>query len=1387
MTVLSAPLKKLTALVVKVSLWLLVIAWGTVGLLAVALHFLIVPRIGELRPWAEQQASRALGVPVRIGAIEARSNGLIPSFEIRDVVLLDPQGREALRVPSVLAALSARSLLSLGFEQLHVDGLVLEVRRARDGQIWVAGFALPQQPTADSARADWLFQQTELAVRHGTLHWTDETRSEPTLTLTDVDLVLRNRHRQHAMRLDGTPPAAWGERFTVQGQFRQPLLTGNQPPWKVWDGQVYADFKAVDVAQLRRYAHLGVDLAQGSGGLRAWVDVQRGTPVAATADVALRSVNVRTAPELEPLALASVTGRLSAREIAGGMEYATQALQFETQDGLRWPGGNALLRLVGGDASAPPRGELQADQLDLATMAQIAGRLPVGDAVRHALQNYAPQGLVRRVQGQWQGSLAAPLRYTAKGRLEQLSVAAQHSGVVGTPGLRGATLDFDMNQAGGRATVAIAAGAVELPGIFEEPALPLEQFSSDVQWKIDGAQVSVALPNARFSNADAQGEMQVKWHSGELPEGVAPGDARDKRFPGTLDLQGMLARADIARVYRYLPQAMSADVRNYVRDAVVRGTGTAVKFRLKGALQNFPFTEPSQGDFRVSANIVDADFAYVPASLSNRDNRKDALAWPAVHLVSGDFLIDRGLLQVRTTKANVAGLPALQFSKAEGAVRNLYHGATLAVNAEARGPLPDLLAFVNTSPLGGLLGGALADASGSGVADYRFKLGFPLAAVERATVQGSVTLANNDLQITPQTPRMARARAVIGFTESGFTVANGQVRALGGDARIEGGMFFGTLPPGTAAAKAPAQVLRISGVASAEGLRQAHELGWPARLAQFANGSAPYTATIGARAGMAEVSVNSPLTGMALALPAPFVKSAETAMPVRLDISAVPPATAGAPATHDQVQLDVGRLASVTYVRDTTGAEARVVRGAIALGLAADESAPLPADGVVANVNLQNLDLDAWNAVANAAAGPAVAPAASNAAANIAGAVAATSATPAPGADYLPTALAVRARNLTYGGRKLSNLVLGGTRDGLLWRANLDAAELSGYAEYRQPNSAGGGRLYARMARLAIAQSTAQDVESLLDEQPASIPALDIVVDDFELRGKKLGRVEVDAVNVGGGGARDTAREWRLNRFNIATPEATLTASGSWVPTSAQPATAPRGNIKERRRTAMNFRLDIADSGDLLNRFGMPGVLRKGKGRIEGQVGWAGSPITLDYTSLTGGFNVNVENGQFLKTDPGIAKLLGVLSLQSLPRRLALDFRDVFSEGFAFDFLRGDVKIEQGMARTSNLQMKGVAAAALMEGQADIAKETQAIKVVVVPEINAGSASLIASVLNPIVGLSTFLAQLIVRSPLIDAVTQEFYIDGTWADPRVTQVDRKRAALKNDARPEPTP
>jgi uncharacterized protein YhdP len=230
-------------------------------------------------------------------------------------------------------------------------------------------------------------------------------------------------------------------------------------------------------------------------------------------------------------------------------------------------------------------------------------------------------------------------------------------------------------------------------------------------------------------------------------------------------------------------------------------------------------------------------------------------------------------------------------------------------------------------------------------------------------------------------------------------------------------------------------------------------------------------------------------------------------------------------------------------------------------------------------------------------------------------------------------------------------------------------------------------------------------------------------------------------------------------------PEASLQSKGQW-------GGPGKGAAK---RSQLEFVLQIQDSGQLLDRLGFKGAIKNGKGRMVGQVGWQGSPFSPDYKTMTGQFNVNMERGQFLKSDPGVARLLGVLSLQSLPRRLMLDFSDLFSEGFMFDFVRGDVQIQQGIASTNNLQMKGVSAAVLMEGKADIKNETQDIKVVIVPELNAGTASLVYSAINPLVGLSTFLAQFVLRKPLMKSSTQELHVQGTWKDPKVSKVDSSDA------------
>ena len=1339
---------KAAAAAARWSLSLVLFAWAVFALVWAGLHWVIVPRIDQIRPLLETRATQLLGARVQIGAIAAESTGTLPSFELSEVRLFDANGREALRLPRVLATLSPRSLLSLSFDQLLVERPHLDVRRTAGGRLLVAGLDLSQASNDDGRAADWFFSQPELVVRHGTLDWTDELRAAPPLALSDVDLVVRYRARRHSLRFDATPPAEWGQRFRLMAVLRQAPLTLAHGRWREWEGELYAGFEQIDLARLRPYVDLGADIAQGQGALRAWADVRQADITAATFDLALSDVVATLKPGLEPLRLLTVAARLGGHQDPTGFEVATEALQFVTADGLRWPGGNVRLnhryaQVQANTAAAGARTELQADRLELAALGQIARRLPLETQVHAALDRHAPAGLVDSLWARWQGPLEAPEQIEAKGRVTGLAFNADVSRTL--PGVQGATVDFDLSPKGGKANLAIDNGALVLPGVFEDPVLPLTRLSTELRWLVQDDQWTVQLANTRFSNADAQGELQAKWQTANPAQA-----ANRSRFPGVLDLQGKLTRADATRVHRYLPLVLDAPVRHYVRDAVVQGSSGNVQFKVRGNLYDMPFSDPRRGEFRISASVRDGGLAYVPTSLQSPGEAP----WPALSQLQGDLVFDRASMQFKVSKGQMG---QLQLLRGEAQIADLEKANLLTVQTDARGPLAEMVRVVNTSPLDGWTGQVLRQASATGTADLRLKLNLRLAALEKSTVQGGVTLAGNDLQMSPSTPRLQRVRGSVNFTDTGFTLAGVQARLLGGEARLDGGTVPGAVV-GTGVGAAPAVrvvpdvVLRAQGQVTVDGLRQASELGPLAQLTRFASGSTSYNAEYTIRKGRPELRVNSNLSGLALNLPAPLNKAAEATLPLRIEQLALPEGkSTSTPTPLEQWRVDLGPLLSLVYVLDNSGRTTRVVRGGIAMGLVGDERPVLPDAGVVANVRLSRIDVDAWErALAQPGRG------------GDAGGGLPTSAQ-----AYLPTSLAVRADALVVDRRQLNDVVAGGSRDGLTWRANIDARELNGYAEYRQGAAGNPGRVYARLARLTLEPSAVSDFESLLDEQPASVPALDIAVDDFELRGKRLGRVEIEAINRGGSG--NEPREWRLNKFNITVPEAKFAATGHWVAVAAQKTATKATN--ERRKTVMDFKLDIADSGLLLARMGMKDVVRRGQGKMQGQITWMGSPLSPDYPSMGGKFNVAIESGQFLKADPGLAKLLGVLSLQSLPRRLLLDFRDVFSDGFAFDSLRGDIGIDAGMASTSNLQMKGVNAAVMMEGRADIARETQNLRVLVVPELNAGTASLLASAFNPAVALSTFVAQYILRKPLMEAVTQEFTVDGTWTNPKVTRVD----------------
>ncbi|WP_157265380.1 YhdP family protein [Azohydromonas aeria] len=1307
---------------------LVIAAWTVLLLAMAALHWVVLPHAREWLPRIEAHASRSLGVPVQIGDLETRGGGWVPALELRDVVLLDAQRREALRLPRVSVALSARSLLTLRLrlEQLVIDGAQLELRRDAQGRLFVAGLPITPSPDTgaaeDTALADWFFAQPEFHVRNARVRWTDETRPEaPPLELAGVQLLLRNGLRRHELRLDAEPPAAWGGgRWTVQGRFSQPLLA-RAAEFRRWRGTLHADLPSFDVAPLQHYVTLPAALRGGQGALRAWLDVDRGEAREATLDLALQSLDLRLEGH-EPLALAQLQGRLTARHDEDGtLTFAAKQLAFATADGAQWPAADARLQLRRG---TQPGGELSASRLDLGLLARLLSRVPLPDQLEERLARLAPEGIVTGLDARWDGPLDAPAHYRAKGRAQGLAVSsapADKAGDIGQPGFSGLDADFDASEAGGSARIALAQGALDFPGLFAEPRIPVDRFGAQLAWRLRTAaaptapKYEVLLRDAKLANPDAQAEFSATWRT----------DAQG-RLPGTLELDGRLHQGRAQAVARYLPLTLPPDTRQWVEQAVRGGRITQAAFRVRGDLDDFPFRRPGSGEFRIAGPVEDVTLAYVP----------DDPGWPVFTNAAGELVFDRLSMQLRNLRARVAGLN-LELSGVNGGIAD-YDQSVLRIEGTGRGVAADMLRFVNATPVGGWIDGALQDAGATGNAELRLALQLPLFDMARSTVQGSVLFNGNDVRINPSVPLLAGARARVDFTHQRVAVTGG-ARVLGGDAVFEGG----TQPDGT---------MRFtgSGIASAEGLRRAPELGFISRLAGAFSGQSPYKLQVTVREGHPEFLVTSNLVGMASELPAPLRKAAEAALPLQVGTRLV----ADGAMRHEHWQVEAGDLFQAQLVRDLqhqdADGDAVLLRGGVGVRL----PAPQPATGLQLAVALPALDLDEWQAAwgrlsrSGAAGG---------------NGAAAGGASGGFGTDLaLPLIAALQVERLMVTGRQLDRVVAGVTRGGNdpAWRVNLHADQLDGHVEYRPAVGAQAGQVRARLARLALPPSAAQGVESLLAQAPASVPALDIVVEDFDLAGRDLGRVEVVAVNRRLSAASRQV-EWQLDRLSLATPEAELRALGRWA-----------RSADGQRRMQLDFRLDLNDGGALLERLGHGGVLRGARGRVQGEVTWPGSPLAPDAARMDGKLRVDIQQGRFLKADAGAGRLLSVLSLQSIPRRLTLDFRDVFLQGFAFDNVTGDVRIDDGVAQTNNLLMRGLQAAVLMEGRADIARETQDLHVVVVPEINAGTASLAYAVINPAVGLGTFLAQLFLRKPLMQAGTREFRITGPWTDPQVAKVDR---------------
>ena len=1332
------------------------------------LRYAILPHIDYYKGDIETVASRALGSQVAITRIYASWRGLRPNLFLGDVILRDAKGRQVLSLPSVSATLSWWSVLAASprFDTLEIIRPDLDVRRDRQGNISVAGIVLDPSKNGDSTGSDWLFGQREIIIREGRVRWTDELRAAPELALENLNVALLNSWNHHRFAIEATPPAALSGPLDIRADFTHPRFAARVSDVAQWTGELYGDLRNTDLAAWKPYLDYPFELTRGKGSLRAWLTLDRARLAAFTADLGLVDVSARLGRELPVLELARVSGRMSASETlkergkAGapgfgdhGHTVSLTGFTLLTRDGL------ALAPTTIEEAYLPAAGgklekfHLSARQLDLETLAKLAAQLPLTASQRSMLADVAPRGSLSNFVATWQGKYPAIAAYQVSGRLDGLGMKPQPArlarprtatspataAVPAIPGFDNISGTINASEAGGAINLDAQSVVLHMPAWALEASMPFDRLGLQARWRfVPKDQLLVELDSLSL----AQGAMKATLSGRhQMPLVAQPG-----KPSGMVDLSGTFSGFDLQQLPRYLPLQTPPHLVEWLGKALEAGMLQDGSVRLRGELSQFPFRDPSKGEFRVAARLENARLNYAPAQLGP-DGRLPL--WPQADLINGIIVFDRARLEVSAASARTLGL---QLVDVKALVPDLWQPERmLEIDGGASGSLQEFLRYVGATPVAGWTGHFTDPTHGSGNARLALKLQMPLAHMRDTRAQGALQLLGNDVALFPELPPLQAAIGKVEFTERGFNLSGVGASFLGGPLALTGGSV-----PGSGI------LIRMAGTVSADGIRKTYPAPAVAPVTSRFNGSARFTGAITVKDGQTSVALDSTLAGMGLEFPAPLNKAAADALPLHFTLVGQPPAAAPPAGSsvenataREEIRLTLGTAVGARYLRQRTGKEGwKVVSG----GIGVNVPAPEQEEGLMVNANMRTLNVDQWLNIGKRVAAASSAPV-------VAGVGLQAEPAGLSLAQYVvPDVVAARATELIIGERKLDGVVVGASHQNQAWQASIDSRQISGHVSWDEgPAGQGLGKVTARLASLIIPESAAADVKDLLEggKSPvASIPALDIVAERFELFNKQLGKLELQASNAQAG----AGREWRINRLLLANPDGTLKSTGKW---------SSRDGVSS---TSLNFVLDIDDAGKLLDRFGFPETLRRGKGRLSGDIAWNGLPYSLDIPSLSGKIDMSVASGQFLKQDPGAAKLLGVLSLQMLPRILKLDFHDVFSEGLAFDGITASAVITKGLVRTDNLRMHGVAATVLMDGTADIANETTNLHVVVIPEFNLGTGPLVyALAVNPVIGLGSFLAQLFLRAPMMRALTYQMQVTGPWKTPVITKLAGKGA------------
>ena len=361
-----------------------------------------------------------------------------------------------------------------------------------------------------------------------------------------------------------------------------------------------------------------------------------------------------------------------------------------------------------------------------------------------------------------------------------------------------------------------------------------------------------------------------------------------------------------------------------------------------------------------------------------------------------------------------------------------------------------------------------------------------------------------------------------------------------------------------------------------------------------------------------------------------------------------------------------------------------------------------------------------------------------------------------PPEQTLPVKIDLNTNKLSYNDYAINNLNLNAQISSNSLYGQINSKEFAG--SFAVPDLAKFQNLSLNLDKAAFTSNFQDDTAS--QAEAAELESFDpSVFPDMNIQVKKLTINEHDFGKLLVKSSRGK-KHLRLDEFNLDGEILDLSATGIWIKDNNQ------------HRSSFEFQLDSSDLGQVLNNLAFTPQLANSTSAFEGRVKWIGAPYDFNQETLSGELSFSLEKGRFLEFNPGVGRVLGILNIGALQRRLALDFSDLFKEGFTFDSITADFSIDNGDAYTNNMLLKSPSATINLSGRTGLAAQDYDQLVTITPSLQSSITLAGAVAGGPAGAAVAYIAQKLVGKEVDKIARTRYTITGDWKDPQIIKIKK---------------